>query len=186
MMRDPLGNKALEDLLLDGSRERWCASLGCTTCGSPELSGILAEHPGLRPPSLQRALRIARELAAVDHDRLELRMEAEARVASTCNSQHVEQYDLQSRLYWCRQAVMWLIYRLWRQFGDDAHNVIFPVLAGSWAGSIYDSMRSHYAGTGHNRVGRPDVSTTVTPRGPVSFHTPSLFDFYGMDPPPSV
>lgn len=50
-----------------------------------------------------------------------------------------------SQLLWVEECFMWLIYGLWRYFGDRAHQDLFPDLQSSWAGEIYQRMRAHYA-----------------------------------------
>ena len=46
---------------------------------------------------------------------------------------------------WARDALMWLIYGIWRHLGNRAHEEIFVELKGSWAGELYEMMRAHYS-----------------------------------------
>jgi hypothetical protein len=42
------------------------------------------------------------------------------------------------------KGVMWLIYEIWRNGSTRADAELFPLLQGSYAGSILEGMRAHY------------------------------------------
>ncbi len=121
----------MSDLAIElarGAAERWCVRRNCTTCGCREMRALLNEG---YPPDRQRAslddLKVlAASLAALDP-------EDDVRLASLDQG-------------WLEEAVMWLIYGIWRNAGDVAHETIFPIMQDTWAGSIYKGMQAHYEG----------------------------------------
>lgn len=122
------GFPTLKDALKAGSSEGWCVTRNCTTCGCPEMRALLGEPmwPAHGGPSYEQAKELAHDLARLSR-------------AELLNEVGYE------RLSWIYEATMWLIYGIWRHFGEIAHRGIFPVLSASWAGGIYENMKTHYA-----------------------------------------
>src|SRR5665213_2835585 len=106
-------------------RERWCTNMNCTTCGSPEMRALLIELAwrkeerlnGLRELTWERAERVVHCLREIEFPLGPVGPEL---------------------------AVMWLLHAIWLQFGDRAHQELFPYLAGSPSGRTLEAMRVHY------------------------------------------
>jgi hypothetical protein len=47
---------------------------------------------------------------------------------------------------------MWLLYRLWLRWGDEAHEKLFPALSGTYSSVVLDAMTQHYANVTRPRV----------------------------------
>ncbi|WP_170392113.1 hypothetical protein [Ruegeria arenilitoris] len=102
--------------------ENWCIQMGCTTCGSYRFRLLFLGEPdsvrAIRPKTrlgLERAQEVAAELREFDDSFVQF------------------EYPVMVLLYW-----------IWCEFGERAHEEIFPVLDGSWAGGILEAMRDHH------------------------------------------
>lgn len=109
--------------LIRGARENWCMNRGCTTCGSFQMFQLLTGEDVANPHNAAWAIqRLSFERAK--------KVVAELRECPP---------------YVPRDGVMWLLFAIWQRFGDQAHEILFPPLDGTYAGSVLSSMREHYA-----------------------------------------
>ncbi len=104
--------------------ENWCAQMWCTTCGSYRLRLLFLGEPdsrrAIRPRtrlSLERAHAVVAELREIDGETPGF-----------------------------LEPVMAMLYWIWSEFQDRAHEEIFPALQGSWAGTVLEDMKAHYRG----------------------------------------
>ncbi len=113
----------LQELLARAVSENWCLESYCTTCGSFQL-------------------RISLGWAETGPDRFRPRRVTEEEVGSVLQGlRHCRPVPETQEF---EQAVRWVLLRIWDQFGDDAHQRLFPRLNGTWAEEVLNSMRRHY------------------------------------------
>jgi hypothetical protein len=111
----------LQELLERAIAKNWCIRMNCTTCGSDELRrelGLVDESADGWPRFRMTA------------DTAESIVAALKAIAPTAAS-----------VYRMDEAVMWVIYEVWRNWGDR----YFGDLDGTWAGEVLTRMRAHYA-----------------------------------------
>jgi hypothetical protein len=119
----PFNQFWLKDALDHADREAWCMGLYCTTCGSFQMVELLTGSRVSGGASLRRAIdemTWARAKEVIDGLR-------------ECSPETSE------------RAIMWMLYMLWRRWGDSAHGELFPALDGTFAGKVLLGMRKHYA-----------------------------------------
>jgi hypothetical protein len=110
----------LQQVLERAVAEGWCTRMNCTTCASEDLRltlGLLdksAGRPRFLPMTTEDAEAIVAGLAA-------------------CAPQGAAAYRLE-------EPARWVIYELWRNFGDQ----YFSTLDGTWSGNVLSRMRTHY------------------------------------------
>lgn len=112
----------LKDALARGEREGWCMKRRCTTCGAPDMVGLLT---GMTVTDLA-SHRVALDSFTVDRARV---------IADGLRS--------------CgpgtpRDGIMWLLFMIWQILGDRSHVDVFPVLRGTHAGDVLDMMSAHH------------------------------------------
>ena len=115
--------KWLDDGLARGVRERWCMRRGCTTCGCYQMIELLTGTPVSDGASIMKILD---------------------------NMTWARAEEVTDGLRYCgvqtnANGVMWMLFMLWRRWGDCVHEDLFPVLDGTYAGEVLESMRIHYA-----------------------------------------
>jgi hypothetical protein len=109
---DPNG-EWLQRLLERAVAEGWCTKINCTTCGSDDLRQALG---------LINVLRAGRDADQAEAIILSLRK------CTPSTDVTVE----------CESAVRWILFEVWRKFGDR----YFECLPGSWAGDVLGRMQS--------------------------------------------
>lgn len=110
----------------DSVQKKLCTTIGCTTCGAADFRNNLlrayATVTGTAEPAFlhrESALRIAKALSQVK--------------------------PLPSdRLVKFEEAARCVLYDLWYAVGNSADQEITPIVSGSWAGDVLQSMKSHY------------------------------------------
>ncbi len=108
----------LQQLLERAVAEGWCTRMNCTTCASEELRqalGLLDKSGGR-----VRFLPMTPETA-----------EAVVGGLRACGA---------SSDYRMEEATRWVLYEVWRNFGDAS----FSGLEGTWAGEVLGRMRTHH------------------------------------------
>lgn len=115
----------LQKLLMRAVSENWCIANYCTTCGSFQMRIALGWAERGPDQRLQRRDLTDDEIATI---LVGLRH---------CHPVIDRQFDFE-------QAVRWVLLRIWNQFGDVAHDRLFPRLEGSWSEEVLNSMRRHY------------------------------------------
>ena len=126
-MDDPLW---LEKRLRQGLVENWCLNMSCTTCGCSKMVSLLTGHEITGSDSSQKAIR-------------KMTWHQAERIVD--GLRHCYGEDL-------REAIMWLLYRLWLRWGDEAHEKLFPALSGTFTSEVLDAMTQHYANVTRPRV----------------------------------
>lgn len=110
----------------DSVQKKLCTTIGCTTCGAADFRNNLmrayATVTGTAEPAFlhrESALGIAMALSQVK--------------------------PLPSdRLVKFEEAARCVLYDLWYAVGNSADQEITPIISGSWAGDVLQSMKSHY------------------------------------------
>ncbi len=104
--------------------ENWCTRMSCTTCGSYRLRLLFLGEPdsrrAIRPRtrlSIERAHAVVAELREIDDETPGF-----------------------------REPVMAILYWIWSEFYDRAHEEIFPALQDTWVDSVLEHMKAHYRG----------------------------------------
>jgi hypothetical protein len=113
---DPSNPQWLQQMLEHAVVEGWCVRMNCSTCASEDLRQAL----GL----LDKSGGHARFLA----------MTPETIVAG------LKVCAPQADGYAMEKAARWMLYEVWRNFGDQ----YFSSLDGAWAGGVLSRMRTHH------------------------------------------
>ena len=125
-MDDPLW---LEKRLRQGLVENWCLKMSCTTCGCSKMVSLLTGHEIKGSDSSQKAIR-------------QMTWHQAERIVD--GLRHCYGEDL-------REAIMWVLYRLWLRWEDEAHEKLFPALSGTFSAEVLDAMKRHYANVTRTR-----------------------------------
>ncbi len=111
----------IQQVLERATVDKWCTRINCATCASEDLRhalGLLDKSASGR----QRFLPMTPETAEVIVAGLKV-----------CPTQCDAGYQVE-------EAARWVLYEVWRNFGDK----YFPSLEGTWAGEILTHMQTHY------------------------------------------
>lgn len=129
-------------------RDGWCTRMHCTTCGSPEMKELLV---GCETDTYRMGL----WLDQLTFERAEKVIKGLVPVMPPNPEENIVEYRRGKggrQRFWrvpeggkYEDAVMWLLFGIWYEFGDRAHAELFPALEGSWASSVLNKMKDHYA-----------------------------------------
>lgn len=116
---DPIDPRSLHRVLETAATENWCARTNCTTCASEQLRIAL----GLLDKTAARAQFIAMtpDMAVALIDGLKL-------------------FSPQTDAFRFEEATRWVLYEIWRNFGDR----YFSRLDRTWTGDVLGRMREHH------------------------------------------
>ena len=111
----------VQQLLERAVAERWCTKINCSTCGAQDLRHAIGLIE-IAPDGGRRHRPMSRELVEAIVAGLKV---------STSKSATSNQME---------EAVRWMLYEVWRSFGDEN----FSTLDGTWAGDVLAGMQAHY------------------------------------------
>lgn len=114
----------LQSALADIIQRRCCTTINCTTCGCVDMKRILfgADLAPSASPSHYHGLTRQRAVEII------------SALRGWTSAASVEE----------ERPVRWLLYAIWRAFGDNAHTDLFPPLDGTDAGGVLIGMKRHF------------------------------------------